>query len=95
MISSSVTMQQKKQKCLEFFSIFIFYYKTTQNVGSAWKQKHTLSPFNHVTLLHMLEIHISRSTWFVVATTNNKRLKNMNFDNSTSKIRLGVLWAQF
>jgi len=30
----------------------------------------------------MLEIHISRSTWFVVATTNNKRLKKMNFDYS-------------
>ena len=33
----------------------------------------------------MLEIHISRSTWFVVATTNNKQLKKLNFDNSRSK----------
>ena len=37
----------------------------------------------------MLEIHISRSTWFVVATTNNKRLKKMNFDNLRSKFRVG------
>ena len=29
----------------------------------------------------MLEIHISRSTWFVVATTNNKRLKSFYFAN--------------
>ena len=35
----------------------------------------------------MLEIHISWSTWFVVATTNNKRLKKMNFDYSRSKIK--------
>lgn len=37
----------------------------------------------------MLEIHISRSTWFVVATTNNNRLKKMNFDNLRSKFRVG------
>lgn len=33
----------------------------------------------------MLEIHISRSTWFVVATTNNKWLKKIYFDNFRSK----------
>ena len=80
MISSSVTMQQKNQKCLEFFFIFIFLLQTTWNVGSAWKHKHT---FSHLALIKMLEIHISRSTWFVVATTNNKQLKKLNFDNWT------------
>ena len=34
----------------------------------------------------MTEIHISQSTWVVVAATNNKRLKKMNFDNLRSKI---------
>ena len=77
MISSSATMQQKNQKCLEFFLFSFFYYQTSWNVGSAWKQKHT---FSHLALIKMLEIHISWSTWFVVATTNNKRLKKMNFD---------------
>ena len=38
----------------------------------------------------MLEIHISRSTWLVVATTNNKRLKKMNFANFRSKIAATV-----
>ena len=38
----------------------------------------------------MLEIHISWSTWFVVATTNNKRLKKMNFDNLWSNYELGA-----
>ena len=38
----------------------------------------------------MLEIHISRSTWFAMATTNKKRLKKMNFDYSRSKFELGT-----
>jgi len=43
----------------------------------------------------MLEIHISWPTWFVVATTNNKRLKKMNFDNFRSKIRVGFFFPKF
>ena len=42
----------------------------------------------------MLEIHISRSTWFAMATTNNKRLKKMNFDNFRSKIRVGFFLSK-
>ena len=34
----------------------------------------------------MPEINISRSTWFAMATTNNKRLKKLNFDNLRSKM---------
>ena len=37
-----------------------------------------------------MEIHISRSAWFVVATTNNKRFKKINFDNFRFKLRLGL-----
>ena len=43
----------------------------------------------------MLEIHISWSTWFVVATTNNKRLKKMNFANFRSKYELAAGGAGF
>ena len=38
----------------------------------------------------MMEIHIYRSASFVVATTNNKWIKTINFNNFTSKLRVGI-----
>ena len=41
----------------------------------------------------MMEIHIYRFAWFVMTTTNNKRIKKINFDNFRFKLRVGViLW---
>jgi hypothetical protein len=41
----------------------------------------------------MMEIHSYRSTWFVVATTNNKRFKKNNFDNFRLNYELGLFVA--
>ena len=42
-----------------------------------------------------MEIHIYRSASFVVATTNNKWIKTINFDNFRSKLLVGVfLWLE-
>ena len=37
-----------------------------------------------------MEIRMARSTWFVVATTNNKRIKTIIFNNFKSKLRVGI-----
>ena len=90
MISFSVTIQRKIQKCLEFIFIFIFLLP---NHWKCWFYLRTETQFNHLTLIQMLENHISRSTWFVVATTNNEWLKKMNFANFRSKIKKKKLGA--